>query len=129
MSPTARTLASLRKQGMVAAVVEKWNPHAKVRQDLFGIGDVLYLDSANGITLAQVTTTANAAAREAKVKASPLLRAWLEHGGKFVVLAWGKFGPRGKRKLWAHTTRWITLKDLALPPFDSPTGRALREEP
>jgi hypothetical protein len=42
MSPTARSLAHLRELGYKARVVEKWNPWAKVRQDLFG-GDLIGL--------------------------------------------------------------------------------------
>jgi hypothetical protein len=40
-SPTQRSLAHMRELGYVCAVVEKWNPHAKVRQDLYGFIDVL----------------------------------------------------------------------------------------
>src|SRR5512145_3126336 len=39
--PTKRSLEYLRGQGHLVAVVEKWNPHARVRQDLFGFIDVL----------------------------------------------------------------------------------------
>jgi hypothetical protein len=35
-SPTARTLPRLRREGRTACVVERFNPHAKIRQDLFG---------------------------------------------------------------------------------------------
>ena len=36
-SPTTLTLKHLREQGYTAEVVERWNPHARIRQDLFGI--------------------------------------------------------------------------------------------
>jgi hypothetical protein len=36
MSPTQRSLAHLRRLGYQARVVERWNPFARVRQDLFG---------------------------------------------------------------------------------------------
>lgn len=40
--PTQRTLQYLRKQGcQLVAVTEHWNPWAGIRQDLFGIIDVL----------------------------------------------------------------------------------------
>lgn len=41
MSPTQRTLNLLRTSGYRAAVVEKWNAHAKLRQDLFGFADII----------------------------------------------------------------------------------------
>jgi hypothetical protein len=40
-SPTQRTLKYLRELGYLVAVVEKWNPHARIRQDLYGFIDVL----------------------------------------------------------------------------------------
>jgi hypothetical protein len=46
MSPTGRTLAHLRKLGFPRVqVVEHWNPHARVRQDLFSCLDVLAIGS------------------------------------------------------------------------------------
>lgn len=52
MTPTQRTLRALRDRGLVAAIVEKWNAYAGphgIRQDLFGIIDVLALDPALGV--------------------------------------------------------------------------------
>lgn len=41
-SPTQRTLALMRKRGYdLVEVVERWNPHVQIRQDLFGVIDVL----------------------------------------------------------------------------------------
>lgn len=40
-SPTQRSLEHMRKLGFVCAIVEKWNPHARIRQDMFGFIDVL----------------------------------------------------------------------------------------
>jgi len=52
LSPTQRTLRELRSQGRVCAIVEKWNsfvgPHG-IRQDLFGIIDVIALDPERGV--------------------------------------------------------------------------------
>ena len=41
MTPTQLTLRKLREDGYLAAVVEKWNPHVRIRQDLFGFIDVI----------------------------------------------------------------------------------------
>ena len=41
MSPTQLTLRNLRERGYRAAVVERWNPFARIRQDLFGCVDVI----------------------------------------------------------------------------------------
>ena len=40
-SPTQRSLKELRKRGYLCAVVEKWNPHVKIRQDMFGFVDIV----------------------------------------------------------------------------------------
>lgn len=40
-SPTQRSLAHLRSEGYQVAIVERWNPHARIRVDLFGIFDLL----------------------------------------------------------------------------------------
>lgn len=69
MSPTERTLKELRRFGYLVAVVEKWNPHAKIRQDLFGIGDVLAVSpEAKRTLLLQVTTGQNVRARLKKLQ-------------------------------------------------------------
>jgi hypothetical protein len=49
VSPTQQTLALFRGRGYVAAVVERWNHHARIRQDLFGCLDVVAV--GNGETV------------------------------------------------------------------------------
>ena len=52
MTPTQRTIRELRNQGYRCAIVEKWNPHVGahgIRQDLFGIIDVIALDPERGV--------------------------------------------------------------------------------
>ena len=99
MTPTARSLETLRALGYTAQVVERWNPHAKIRQDLFGCIDIL---AVNGHVLGvQACAGSSAAARATKAVAEPRLRTWLEAGCAFEVWAWRKVGPRGKRKVWA----------------------------
>ena len=41
-TPTARSLNRLRADGWLAQVVERWNAHAMIRQDLFGFIDVAF---------------------------------------------------------------------------------------
>lgn len=98
VSPTQRTLAYCRKRGMPAAVVERWNPHARIRQDLFGFIDVVVLrgDRVLGV---QATSGGNVAARVTKAREQPAFADWLACAD-FEVWGWRKVGPRGKRKLW-----------------------------
>jgi hypothetical protein len=40
-SPTQRSLAHMHNQRYLCQVVEKWNPHVRIRQDLYGFIDIL----------------------------------------------------------------------------------------
>lgn len=65
-SPTTLSLKLMREEGYLCAIVEKWNPHAKIRQDLYGFIDILGIKE--GETLAvQCTTKNNAQARVVKI--------------------------------------------------------------
>jgi hypothetical protein len=113
ISPTQRSLALLRKAGLTVAIVEHWNQYAHIRQDLFGIGDLLALDPWNEkITLVQTTTAANQAARRTKIVESENARVWLKSGGEIVVHGWAKKGPRGAVKHWACTVTPILAVDF-----------------
>lgn len=99
MTPTRRSLEHLRKAGWLVAVVERWNPHAKIRQDLFGFADLLAVKD-NTVMLVQTTTAPNVAARVAKILAEPRARLWFAPTRTIMVHGWAKRGPRGKRKVW-----------------------------
>lgn len=98
-SPTQRSLAECRKRGWIAQVVERWNQYANIRQDLFGVIDIVAI-TPNGILGIQATTNDHVADRMAKAKAEPRLRAWLRAGARFEVWGWAKQGSRGERKRW-----------------------------
>ena len=111
MSPTQLTLRKLRADGCMAAVVEKWNPHAKIRQDLFGFLDIVAIvPGGSGVLGIQACTTGKMIKRIGKCDAKPLadnVGRWLASGNAASVWGWAKRGPRGKRKTW-------TLKEHAL---------------
>lgn len=74
-SPTQRTLKHLRDAGYpLVQVVEKWNPHAHIRQDLYGIIDVLAVGA--DIVGVQATSGSNVASRLWPI--DPIRYAW-EH--------------------------------------------------
>lgn len=111
-SPTQHTLKALKEAGHICQVTEKWNPFAKIRQDLFGCIDLVYCDVRRGaIVGVQATSDSNRSARIAKSAAEPRLKFWLKCGGKFEVWTWGKKGDRGKRKLWTRTVVELVLDD------------------
>lgn len=89
MTPTQRSLAEMRKRGYRCAVVERWNPHARIRQDLFGVVDLLAI--GNGETVAiQTTSGSNVAARVAKITDSEAMPDMRAVGWKIVVHGWRK---------------------------------------
>ena len=88
-SPTKRSLALLREQGMKAEVVERWNAFAKVRQDLFGIIDIVAL--GDGVTVGvQTTSKVNMNARLQKITESEALPHLLRAGWSIVIHGWYK---------------------------------------
>lgn len=89
MSPTQRTLAELRKRGYLAAVTERWNPFAKIRQDLFGIIDVLAV--GNGQTVAvQCTSASNLSSRIKKIADSDATKILRDSGWVILAHGWRK---------------------------------------
>jgi hypothetical protein len=91
---TKLSLAHMRKQGCVAAVVERWNAHAKVKNDLFGIIDVLCL-APDGTTIGvQCTSRDHVADRVAKIGDSEHIVALRRCNWKLVVHGWDKHGAR-----------------------------------
>ena len=89
MTPTQRTLAKLRADGWTPAVVEHWNAHARIRQDLFGFIDILAL--RDGETLAvQATSGSNVSARVAKIAASETAPIVRKAGWRIEVWGWRK---------------------------------------
>jgi hypothetical protein len=88
MSPTQRSLAHLRDQGYLVAIVEHWNPHARIRQDLFGWIDLLALRDTE--TLAVQTTASAVADRVKKITDSASLSAVRKAGWRILVHGWRK---------------------------------------
>lgn len=99
MTPTQRSLAHLRAEGYVVAVVEHWNPHARIRQDLFGCIDLLAL--RGGETLAVQTTTTGVAARVRKIADNEQLPAMRAAGWTIHVHGWRK---SARTKKWTLRT-------------------------
>lgn len=98
-SPTARSLALLRQEGWTAQVVERWNPYAKVRHDLFQCIDILAING-KAVLGVQATSGSNISARLSKIASLPAATLWKASGGLLEVWGWRKVGARGKRKTW-----------------------------
>lgn len=125
-SPTQRSLKALRDTGYRAQVVEKYNQFARVRQDLFGIIDIVAIkpkhlfecidcesyacDRCDGcgytITPAQTlgvqtTSYSNMSARIKKIKEAEAFPDLLAAGWIIVVHGWRK----NKSKRWELVER------------------------
>lgn len=93
-SPTQLSLKHLREQGCLAAVTERWNAFAKIRQDLFGVVDVLGI-APDGTTIAVQTTSAgNVASRVQKIADSPATPYMRKAGWRIMVHGWRKLKGR-----------------------------------
>jgi hypothetical protein len=89
MSPTARSLGLLRRDGWQVAVVEKWVPRLEVRSDLWHFGDVLAVHpKEHRFLIVQATTLENISSRLTKARSRPELANWLIAGGAFEVHGW-----------------------------------------
>jgi len=103
LSPTQLTLRHLRREEWpLVEVVEKWNPHARIRQDLFGVIDVLAV--REGRTLAiQATSAKNVASRRTKIREADATAHVLNAGWELEVWGWKKI----KNKWVLHSVTQI----------------------
>lgn len=102
-SPTQRSKVLLVKEGYRVAITERWNPWAKIRQDLFGFIDMIamkgsYMAPTIGASLfmpgeiigVQTTTKKNMGARIKKIESNLDSMTWVTSGGKLEVHGWFK---------------------------------------
>ena len=119
MRPTERTLKRCRQEGRLSAVVERWNPHVKphgIRQDMFGIIDIVSLDPSGviGIQACSGSGYQSHLRKLTKEKATES-RAWLETPGtRLQIWAWRKLKVKrgGKAVVWKPRIEEIRLEDL-----------------
>lgn len=93
-SPTQRSKAHLEKQGYRVAIVEHWNAFARIRQDLFGIVDLLCLRGTETLAV-QTTSAGNMSSRVRKIIESPAISDLRAAGWGIVVHGWRK-GANGR---------------------------------
>lgn len=129
MTPTARSMANLRKRGFSVDTVERnlRMMGRTIKKDAFGFGDLLAFHPLEGIFLVQATITSEMPRRELKIrgkvyrpteketkrqkqlriKTGEYARAWKIANGKILLHGWAKRGPCGKRKLWTLTEKML----------------------
>lgn len=105
-SPTQLTLKKLRGEGWTCAIVEHWNSFAKIRQDLFGFGDILCIDG-NSTGIVQCTTKSNMGARIKKIAGIPESRLWLSLGAHRWLEVWGWFKNKGRWEVEQEIIKYV----------------------
>jgi len=101
MSPTQRSLKLLRSQGWTCWITEHWNPHAGIRQDLFGFADLVALAKDN-VLLVQTTSGSHVSARIEKIRQNPIALLWLSSPTRWLVIhGWRK---PAKSRSWVCRT-------------------------
>lgn len=119
MTPTQRTIRELKNQGRRCGIVERFNarvgPHG-IRQDLFGIIDIIALDPERGVIGIQSCGNSFAAHfRKITEEHAQETKDWLETpGAKLELWAWRKVKRvrGGKAMVWEPRMEEITLEDL-----------------
>ena len=86
-SPLQRSKKLLESEGYTVAIVERWNPWAKVRQDLFGIIDLLAIKPGRTLGV-QVTTLSHKQPHIDKIKTSPYFPTLQQAGWTIVLHSW-----------------------------------------
>lgn len=123
MTPTQRSLARLHAAGWtLVQVVEHFNPHVMphgIRQDLFGIGDVLAV-SGRRTLLVQTTSGSAVPPHMRKMLMSAALPVLLHAGWEFEVHGW----RRVKVKRGGNAIRW----DCRVIPITRANFDSLRDQ-
>lgn len=93
-------------------MVEHWNSYARIRLDLFGFIDLLWIRPDGVLVGIQACAGSSHAARRSKILASDMLPHWLQCGREVEVWSWAKQGPRGKAKRWTLRTEALKLPEI-----------------
>ena len=118
MRARARSMKAMRDAGYLTGSTEHFNPHIKIRKDLFGFIDFQAIKPGEPIIAVQVCWK-DWPKHIVSVAFNPAARVWLQAGGRIVIHSWALRGKRGARKKWElDVTRMEIIKGEVLPvPF------------
>jgi hypothetical protein len=92
----------MREQGRICASCERWNPHAGIRQDLFGFIDLIVLDPERGAIAIQTCGQSFAEhVRKLTEERNEAVFEWLKHH-PLELWGWRKV----KQKRGGKAMRW-----------------------
>lgn len=113
-SPTQRTLKHLRDQGYTCAIVEKFNSFIKIRQDLFGIIDIICL--APGSIIGVQSTGQDFYGHRSNMmndkKKKEACEKWINAGGRLILYGWS-YKTKGKRKIYEPKIQEFYISDFS----------------
>ena len=119
-SPTQRTIRELKNMGRRCGIVERFNAHIGphgIRQDLFGIIDVIALDPETGVVGIQCCAGSGFSSHKKKIceENAQATKDWLETPGTSLeIWAWRKVKKKrgGKAMIWQPRIETISLEDI-----------------
>jgi hypothetical protein len=116
MSPTQRTIAALKKRGLIVGTVERWLPRVNVRKDLFGFIDLIAMDPDGGRIIGVQSTGQDFSGHREKltVAARKQCTQWIRSGGLIELWGWRKLKVKrgGKAVRYVPQTLEITIEGL-----------------
>jgi hypothetical protein len=96
-----QTMAWLREMGYLTAKVERWNPFAKIRVDLFGFADIVAIrEDQKGVLAVQTTSYSLFKDHKVKMRGVKPLKVWLKAKNPVWLVLWKKVTketPEGER--------------------------------
>ena len=110
----ARERCEATHHDLLMAVKEMEHRSPGVRKDLFGFIDIIAITDEHQIVAYQATSTSNMSARKTKIltECGGTAKAWLEAGGRIIVIGWKEYATRIDRRKWRETETEITLADV-----------------
>lgn len=101
MTPYSRSKQALEKEGYLVARTEHWNGFARIRQDLYGIIDMVAIKEGHpGVLGVQTTSGDHVMDHFKKALANKALPVWLKTGNRFEIHGWRKILGEGSRPTW-----------------------------
>lgn len=92
-SPTQRSLKLMRERGYTCAIVEHWNPFAHIRQDLYGVIDILCIKEGETVAV-QACNYSDVSKRVQKIADSPNTAIIRSANWKILIHGWHKVKNR-----------------------------------
>lgn len=102
----ARSMVALRKLGYTVGMVERWNGHVGIRQDLFGFVDIVAVKPGM-VMFVQTTSDAQVRAHIEKLMRHENFKAVESSGARLVIHGWSKIANRWSCREVVLAAGWL----------------------